>query len=86
VARDASAITREDVQALKEHGFTDAEVFDIVATAAARAFFTKVVESLGVGSDAPLRALDPELRETLSVGRPPRFVEPETLAPAEPVS
>jgi uncharacterized peroxidase-related enzyme len=36
VARDASAITEADVRALREHGFTDAEVFDIAATAAAR--------------------------------------------------
>lgn len=86
VARDASTITREDVEALKNHGFTDAEVFDIVATAAARSFFTKVVESLGVGSDAPLAKLDREFRETLSVGRSPRFVDPEKLEPVEPVA
>src|SRR5690606_39197474 len=48
VARDASSVTADDVADLKAHGYTDAQVFDIAATAAGRAFFTKVIESLGV--------------------------------------
>jgi uncharacterized peroxidase-related enzyme len=79
VAHDASAVTAEDVAEVKAHGFSDAEVFDIAAVAAGRAFFTKIIESLGVGADAPLRALDPELREALTVGRPVRFVEPDRI-------
>ena len=70
VARDASAVTADDVELLKQHGFTDAEIFDIAATAAARAFWTKVLDSLGVEIDAPLRAMSPELKEALTVGRP----------------
>ena len=46
-------------QELKGHGFSDGEVFDIAVTAAGRAFFTKVIESLGVATGAPLRSLDP---------------------------
>ena len=72
VARDASAVTADDVAELKGHGFSDAEVFDIVVTVAGRAFFTKVIESLGVATDAPLRAMDGALREALTVGRPIR--------------
>jgi uncharacterized peroxidase-related enzyme len=79
VARDAAAITAEDVAELKGYGFSDAEVFDIAAVAAGRAFFTKVVESLGVSADAPLRAMDGDLLEALAVGRPVEFVEPERL-------
>jgi uncharacterized peroxidase-related enzyme len=79
VAHDASAVTAEDVAELKRHGFTDAEVFDIAAVAAGRAFFTKVIESLGVASDAPLRTMDPELREALTVGRPIQFADPQRL-------
>jgi uncharacterized peroxidase-related enzyme len=78
VARDASAITIDDVGFLKEHGFADAEIFDIVATAAARAFFTKVVESLGVEVDAPFRTMKSELRQSLTAGRP-MAVEPPAL-------
>jgi len=79
VAHDASAVTPEDVVELKSKGFTDAEVFDIAAVAAGRAFFTKVIESLGVASDSPLRAMDPALRKALTVGRPVRFTEPQRL-------
>lgn len=79
VAHDASAITADDVAELKAHGFTDAEVFDIATVAAGRAFFSKIVESLGAAADAPLRTLDPELRDALTVGRAVRFVEPDRL-------
>jgi uncharacterized peroxidase-related enzyme len=79
VARDASSVTADDVAELKRHGYSDAEIFDIVATAAGRAFFTGVIESLGVATDAPLRSLDAELRDALTVGRPVEFVEPQRL-------
>jgi uncharacterized peroxidase-related enzyme len=80
VARDASAVTSVDVERLKQHGFSDAEVFDIVATAAGRAFFSKVVESLGVEADPPFRAMNNEFRQALTVGRPLDFLKPERLA------
>lgn len=70
VARDASSVTSCDVERLKHMGFTDAEIFDIAATAAARAFWTKVIESLGVESDAPFHAMDPDLTAALTAGRP----------------
>ena len=52
VAGDASAVAQEDVDRLRELGLTDAEVFDVVAAAAARAFFTKVVDGLGGQPDS----------------------------------
>jgi uncharacterized peroxidase-related enzyme len=79
VARDASAVTGDDVAQLKRHGFTDGEVFDIAATAAGRAFFTKVIESLGAAVDAPVGAMDRELLDALAVGRAVELVEPERL-------
>jgi uncharacterized peroxidase-related enzyme len=79
VAHDASAVTADDVAELKRHGFSDGEVFDIAAVAAGRAFFTKIIESLGVAADAPLRTMDATLREALTVGRPVTFVEPDRL-------
>jgi uncharacterized peroxidase-related enzyme len=82
VAQDATAITSGEVARLKQHGFTDAEIFDIAATAAARAFWTKVIEALGVEADAPFRAMDYELRKALTVGRPIDFLASEQLAGA----
>jgi uncharacterized peroxidase-related enzyme len=74
VGRDASSVTRQDVQRLKEFGFSDAEVFDIAAAASARAFFSKLVESLGVSAEASLLGLDEEFKRTMEVGRPIEFV------------
>jgi uncharacterized peroxidase-related enzyme len=79
VARDASSVTAADVSALKEHGFTDAEIFDIVATAAARAFFSKLVEGLGADADSTFLDIEESLRESLTVGRPIDRLEPERL-------
>jgi uncharacterized peroxidase-related enzyme len=82
VAHDATMITSGEVARLKQHGFTDAEIFDIAATAAARSFWTKVIEALGVEADAPFRALDEQLRKALTVGRPIDFLATERLADA----
>ena len=84
VARDASSVTAADVSALKEHGFTDAEIFDIVATAAARAFFSKLVEGLGADADSTFFGMEESLRESLTVGRPIDRLEPERLSGQEP--
>jgi uncharacterized peroxidase-related enzyme len=70
VARNAVAVTVADVDALRRHGFTDAEVFDIVATVAGRAFFTKLLDALGAEPDAAWLAMDGPLRDVLTVGRP----------------
>jgi uncharacterized peroxidase-related enzyme len=79
VAKDASRVTSGQVQALKKFGYSDADIFDIAATAAGRAFFTKVLDALGVEADAPFRALEPEFREPLAVGRPIDVREPVRL-------
>ena len=70
VARDARAIRQEDVRALRDHGLSDAEIFDVAAAAAARSFFSKLLDALGVMPDAAYRALEEEVRTPLTVGRP----------------
>jgi alkylhydroperoxidase family enzyme len=79
VAKDASRITSGQVQALKDLGYSDAEIFDVTATAAGRAFFTKVLDALGVEPDAPFRGLEAAFREPLAVGRPIDVREPVSL-------
>jgi len=73
VAVDATTVTAEDVAGLKRHGFSDGEIFDIAATSAARSFWTKVLESLGVEADAPFHDMDAEFKHTLACGRPLSF-------------
>jgi uncharacterized peroxidase-related enzyme len=80
VAKDASRVTSGDVDLLKKHGFTDAEVFDIAATAAGRAFFTKILDALGVEGDSSFMKLDRSFREPLTVGRPIAIRKVETLS------
>ena len=71
VASDASRITAGEVAALREiHGFSDAEIFDIATIAAARAFFTKVLDALGSEPDLGFMKLERDLRQALTVGRP----------------
>jgi uncharacterized peroxidase-related enzyme len=69
VAVDATSVTQADVDHLRELGLTDAEVVDVVLAAAARCFFSKVLDGLGIEADAKYAQLDPELRDALTVGR-----------------
>lgn len=69
IARDASKIGPADVATLQTHGYSAAEIFDIAATAAGRAFFTKLLDALGVLPDSAFLAADDAFRRTLTVGR-----------------
>ncbi|MGH7278063.1 MAG: peroxidase-related enzyme [Candidatus Rokuibacteriota bacterium] len=82
VARDAAAITDAEVRALREHGFSDAQVFDIAAAAAARSFFSKVVDALGALPDVAYAALEDDLKRELTPGRPISRETPERVPPA----
>jgi alkylhydroperoxidase family enzyme len=70
VVADATSVTQEDVDKLRGFGLTEDEVFDVVLAAAARCFFSKTLDALGVAADAAYRELPPEVREPLTVGRP----------------
>jgi len=70
VAADATGVTAEDVQRLRDLGLDDGEIVSVVAAAAARCFFSKSLDALGVQPDARYATVEPELREALVVGRP----------------
>jgi uncharacterized peroxidase-related enzyme len=71
VARDAASIEDSDVQPLRDAGLSDVEIVDVVLAAAARSFFTKVLDGLGVQADTELgETFDEELRRQVTVGRP----------------
>ena len=79
IADDASAITAEDVEELRTHGLSDTEIFDIAAAAAGRAFFTKLLDALGVQPDAAANNIDDSFKIPLTVGRPISSDEAEYL-------
>jgi alkylhydroperoxidase family enzyme len=70
VVDDATSIGHADLQRLRDAGLSETEIMDVVLAAAARCFFAKTLDALGVRPDASYRELDPELREALIVGRP----------------
>jgi uncharacterized peroxidase-related enzyme len=70
VARDATTIEQADIDRLRTAGLSDAEILDVVLAAAARCFFSKTLDALGIAADAKFAALDPPFRDALTVGRP----------------
>lgn len=70
IVRDATSVTQRDIDELRGHGFSDAEILDITLVATARAFFSKTVDALGAEPESAILEQEPELRRTLAVGRP----------------
>ena len=70
VVVDATSITQDDLQRLRDLGLTDAEIMDVVLAAAARCFFSKTLDALCVQADAQFQDLAAELKEAFVVGRP----------------
>jgi alkylhydroperoxidase family enzyme len=70
IVDDATSVTEMDVERLREHGLSDSDILDVAAAAAARCFFSKLLDALGVQADATFRELEPELSAALTVGRP----------------
>jgi uncharacterized peroxidase-related enzyme len=69
VVDDATAIEPADIDQARSAGLSDADILDVVLTAAARCFFSKTLDALGVQPDAKYTELDPAVRDALTVGR-----------------
>ena len=71
VAADAASVQQHDVDRLRAVGLSDAEIADVVFAAAARSFFTRVLDGLGAQLDVETAATFPaNVRESMIVGRP----------------
>jgi alkylhydroperoxidase family enzyme len=66
----AYTVTSADVESLRRHGLSDTEILDIALTAAARCFFSKVLDAVGAEPDDAFMSLGEGLRQALAVGRP----------------
>ena len=51
---DANRITPDDVGVLRAHGLSDAEIFDVTLAAAARTFYSKVLQAMDAEPDEVL--------------------------------
>jgi hypothetical protein len=71
VAVDAAVVSvqQADIDRMRSLGLTDTDILDVVLAAAARCFFSKTLDALGVQPDAKLRRTRPPVREALTVGR-----------------
>jgi uncharacterized peroxidase-related enzyme len=63
VAADATSVTGDDVERLRQLGCSDEEIVDVVLAAALRCFFSKTLDGLGVQADARYSGLEPGLRD-----------------------
>jgi hypothetical protein len=71
VVAGAASIEESDLQRLRDLGLSDTEIMDVALAAAARCFFSKTLDALGILPDASYSIdLEPALREVLVVGRP----------------
>lgn len=71
VATTATDITEADIDCMRRHGFKDQDIFDIASAAAARCFFSKMLDATGARPDREYRdELEPDLRRALTFGRP----------------
>jgi uncharacterized peroxidase-related enzyme len=70
VVDDAASIEDAERQRLRDLGLSDEEIMDVVLAAAARSFFSKTLDALGIRPDTAYAAMETELRDVLVVGRP----------------
>lgn len=71
VARDPNGTSGADVQALRDVGFDDAQIFGITVFVALRIAFSTVNDALGARPDAAYRSTAPEaVLDAVTFGRP----------------
>lgn len=65
IAVNAYQMTQADTNALRSHGFSDAEILDITMTATIRSYFSLTLEALGAQPDAAYDELAAQLGDLL---------------------
>ena len=62
VVDDATSVEQADIERLRSLGLSDQDILDVVLAAAARCFFSKILDALAAAPDAKYDGLDPALR------------------------
>lgn len=70
VARDASKVTQDHIDALREIGFSDVEISDIALCASIRSFVSRFFDATGATPEPVFFNDDPEFRAAMTVGKP----------------
>jgi alkylhydroperoxidase family enzyme len=70
VAAGAAGMTEDDLAELRALGVADVDILDVILAAAARCFFSTVLDATGTEPDTALGSLQPAVRDALTVGRP----------------
>jgi uncharacterized peroxidase-related enzyme len=70
VAAGAARMTEDDLAELRGLGVDDTDILDVILAAAARCFFSSVLDAVGAEPDAAFRSLDDAVRDALTIGRP----------------
>lgn len=70
VATDAASVEQDDIDQLRAVGLSDLDIADLAYAAAARSFFTRVLDGLGAQLDMQIaQEFDPDLYQSMVVGR-----------------
>ncbi len=71
IVKNPNGTTEADIQALRDHGLDDGQIFAITAFVALRLAFSTINDALGAQPDGALaRALPAEVRQAVTYGRP----------------
>jgi uncharacterized peroxidase-related enzyme len=70
VAAGAARMTEDDLAELRDLGMDDTDILDVILAAAARCFFSSVLDAVGAEPDVAFRSLDDAVRDALTIGRP----------------
>lgn len=77
IVRDPNATAENDIQALRDVGFSDDQIFGITTFVALRLAFSTINDALGATPDAALVAAAPEsVASAVTYGRPPHAAGP----------
>lgn len=69
VARDASTITLDDIEALRAEGFSDVEIGEIAFCASFRCFLSRYFDAVGATCEPMFLDEDPAFRDAMTVGK-----------------
>ena len=69
VAKDASRVSRRDIERSRGVGFGDREICDIALCAAFRCFVSRFLDAAGAGPEAASMGGDGAFRTAMTVGR-----------------